>query len=129
MLISFSKIDVAKILIIYWHDKKYSAKTMYQKLQARSVLTFPACSSITDWIRAFDQGEDISMRASGSGRSPDDRIDDDIAEELEISPFHSVHSLASAIKHLRETVRCHLHSMYFVVKHLRLVPHALRSDQ
>jgi hypothetical protein len=102
---------------------------MYQKLQARPLLTCPADSSITNWIKALDREEDISMRASGSGRLPDDRINDPIAEELEISPFHSVRSLASAIKRPRETIWCHLHSMRFVVKHLRLVPHTLSLVQ
>jgi hypothetical protein len=73
--------------------------------------------------------EEISMRLSGSALLLDDRNHDPIAEELEISPFHSVHSLASAIKRLRETVWCHLHSIGFVVKHLRLVPHTLSLVQ
>jgi hypothetical protein len=30
---------------------------------------------ITDWIKAIERDEDISMRAFGSGRLPDDIID------------------------------------------------------
>jgi hypothetical protein len=121
--------DIAKILIVYWHDKEYSSQTMYQKLQARHLLICPAYSSITNWIRALDRWKDISMRASGSDRLPADRINDAIAEELEISPFDSLCSFASAIKRPRETVWCHLHSMGFVVKYLRLVPHTLPPVQ
>jgi hypothetical protein len=76
--------DFAKVLVVYWHDKAYSAQTMYQKLQARSLVTCPAYSSVTNWIKALDRGEDISVRASGSGRLPDDRIDEAIAQELDI---------------------------------------------
>jgi hypothetical protein len=84
--------DVAKVLIVYWHDKGYSAQTMYQKLQARPVPICPAYSSITNWVGAVDRGEDISMRASRSGRLPDSIIDLAITEELDICLFHSVRS-------------------------------------
>jgi hypothetical protein len=84
--------DVAKVLVVYWHDKEYSAQTMYQKLQARSVPICPAYSSATNWVRALDRGEDISMRASGSGCLPDSTIDLTITEELDIYLFHSVRS-------------------------------------
>jgi hypothetical protein len=121
--------DFAKVLVIYWHDKRYSAQTMHQKLQAHSLVTCSAYSSVTNWIRALDSGEDISVRASGSGHLPDDRINEAIAQELDISPFHLVRSLASAIKKPPPTVWCHLHSMGFVIKHLRLVPHSLSEVQ
>jgi hypothetical protein len=128
-LISSSKMDVAKVLVVYWHDKGYSAKTMHQKLQTRPVLTYPAYSSIANWIRALDRGEDISVRFSGSSRLVDDRIHEAIAQELDISPFHSVRSLASAIKRPPPTVWCHLHSMGFGIKHLRLVLFSLSEVQ
>jgi hypothetical protein len=102
---------------------------MCQKLQAWLRLTRPAYSSITNWIRALDRAEDISMRAWGRGRLPDDGINDAIAEKRKISPFYSVRSLASAIKSPQETVWCHLHSIGFVVKYFRLVAHTLSSVQ
>jgi hypothetical protein len=129
IFIIFRYLIIFKNFVVYWHDKGYSAKIMHQKLQARPVLTCPAYSSITNWIRAIDRREDIAMRQSGSSRLPDDRIDDAITEELEISPFHSVRSLASAIKRPRVRVWCHLHSMSFVIKYLRLVPHMLSPVQ
>jgi hypothetical protein len=121
--------DLAKVFFIYWHDKGYYAQIIYQKLQTRPLVTCATYFSITNWIRALDRGEDISVRAFGSVRLPDDRIDEAIAQELDISPFHSMRSLASAIKRPPPIVWCHLHSMGFGIKHLRLVPHSLSEVQ
>jgi hypothetical protein len=65
----------AKALVIYWHEKHYSATKMYTKLLTRAGEACPACSAITNWIRALTQGEDIHGHASGGGRLPDDRLD------------------------------------------------------
>jgi hypothetical protein len=73
--------------------------------------------------------EDISMRASRSGRLPTNTIDLAIAEELDIFPFHSIRSLASTIKRPPTTVWIHLYCMDFAIKHLRFVPHTLSSVQ
>jgi hypothetical protein len=77
---------------------------MYQKLLSRLLTLCHAYSTITNWDRALDRGEDISTRVSGGGHLPDDTINAAITEELEIAPFHSVHSLASIIKWSRKTV-------------------------
>jgi hypothetical protein len=102
---------------------------MYQKLQVRPVSICPTYSSITNWARALDRWEDISMRASGSGRLPDSTIDFAMTERLEISPFHLIRSLASTIKRSPTTVWTHLHCMSFVIKHHRFVPQKLSPVQ
>jgi hypothetical protein len=61
---AFSKMDIAKVLIVYWHDKRHSVQILHQKLQARPVPICPAYSSITNWVSARDQGQSILMRAS-----------------------------------------------------------------
>jgi histone-lysine N-methyltransferase SETMAR len=119
----------AKALVIYWHGKGYPATKMYVKLLARGDDACPAYSTITKWIRALIRGEDIRGHASGGGRLADDRVDALIAAALEESPFHSVRSLASAIKIPPTTVWRHLHSSGFVVRNLRIVPHTLSAAQ
>jgi hypothetical protein len=117
--------DVAKAVVVYWNDKGHSAQIKYQKLQEWHVPICPACFLITNWARDFDRWEHISMRASGSGCLPDSTIDLAIMEQLDISPFHSVRSLASTIKRSLTTVWTHLRCMGFVIKHLRFVPQKL----
>jgi histone-lysine N-methyltransferase SETMAR len=119
----------AKALVIYWHEKQYAATRMYGKLLARGRDTCPAYSTITSWIRSLRRGEDIYEHASGGGRLPDDRVDDLIADALEESPFHTVRSMASAIKIPPTTVWRHLHSRGYVVRHLHIVPHTLSMAQ
>jgi hypothetical protein len=87
-----------KDLVIYWHETHYFATKKYTKLLARAIETGPACSTITNWIRALTRGEDIHGHASGSGRLPDDSFDTLVINALEESPFHSVRMLASTIK-------------------------------
>jgi hypothetical protein len=64
----------------------------------------PADSTIADWLRKLEQGDDINQCASGDGRSPDDHINALITSDLEEYPFHSVRTARSAIKHPRTTV-------------------------
>jgi hypothetical protein len=84
---------------------------------------------ITDWLRMFDQCDDITRRASRSGRLPDDCIDALITFNLEQCPFHSVHTLCSAIKHPRTTIWRYLHSTGFVMGNFRLVPNELSPSR
>jgi hypothetical protein len=121
--------DVAKVLVVNWHDKGYSAQTMYQKLQAQHAPICPAYSAITNWVRVLDRREDISMRASRSGRLPDNTIYLAIIKKLDSSPFQSVRLLASAIERSPKTIWTHSHCMGFVIRHLRFVPHTLSSIQ
>ena len=119
----------AKALVIYWHEKQYPATKMYAKLLARGRDRCPAYSTITSWIRNLVRGENIYEHASGGGRLPDDRVDGMVANALEESPFHTVRSLASAIKIPPTTVWRHLHSRGYVVRHLHIVPHTLSAAQ
>jgi hypothetical protein len=88
----------AKALVIYWQEKYCSATKVDIKLLARAGEACPAYSTITNCIRALTRGEDIGGHASGGGHLLDDRVDTLVTNTLEESPFHSVRSLASAIK-------------------------------
>jgi hypothetical protein len=94
----------AKILMVYWHEKGYSAQAMHQQLLEWVSPLYPADSTFTNWIKAIERDGDISTRASGRGGVPDDIIDLAIAGVLKIAPFHSVRSSASIIKRPRTTV-------------------------
>jgi hypothetical protein len=82
-----------------------------------------------NWIRALERGEDILRRAPGSGRRPVEEIDVLIALALGEEPFHSVRSLATAIKPPPATVWWNLHAAGYVLRHLRLIPHTLSVSQ
>jgi hypothetical protein len=64
-----------------------------------------------------------------SGRIPDDSIDALMTSALDQCPFHSVHSVCSAIKHPLTTVWRHLHSAGFVLRNLPLVTHGFSPSQ
>jgi hypothetical protein len=49
----------AKALVIYWHEKHYSATKVYTKLLVRAGEACPTYFGITNWIRALTRGEDI----------------------------------------------------------------------
>jgi hypothetical protein len=112
-----------------WHEKWFDSVAIHQKLAARVGYACRAYSTVTDWIRKLRRGDDITQRASGSGRLPDDRIDVSITTALSHAPFHSVHSLSSAIKCPWSTVWRHLHCAGHVVRNLHFVPHTLSSAQ
>jgi hypothetical protein len=118
-------IEHAKTLVMYWHEKHYSAMKMYTKLLRHAGAACPPSSKITNWIRAITQGEGIQGHASGGGRLPDDRVDTLVISALEECPFHPVRSLASTIKISPTTVWRHLHARGYVVRNLRILPHML----
>jgi hypothetical protein len=105
----------AKVLVIYQHKKHHSAAKMYTKLLARAGDACPAYSTIANWIRSLTRGEDIHGHASGGRYLPDDRVETLVVNALEESPFHSVCSLAGAIKIPPTTVWQHLHARAYVV--------------
>jgi hypothetical protein len=109
--------------------KGHDVTRISQKLSTGVGHTLLAHSTITDWLRKLERGDDITRRASGSGGLPDDCIDTLITSPLDQCPFHSVRALCSAIKHPHTTVWRHLHSAGFVVRNLRLVPHKLSPFQ
>jgi transposase len=86
-------------------------------------------STITDWIRRLHRGEDITRRASSSGRLLDEQINILITGVLEEAPLHSVRSLSSAIKYPRSTVWRYLHAADYTVHHLHHVPRMLTAAQ
>jgi histone-lysine N-methyltransferase SETMAR len=118
-----------KHLVIYWYRKGYTADKMHQKLMARAQGIVPGYSTVTNWVRALGRGEDILVRASGSGRLADGELQIRIALALDEEPFHSVRSLAAALKSSPATVWRHLHMAGYVLRHLRLVPHTLSVSQ
>jgi hypothetical protein len=121
--------EAIKILIIYWPEKGHDTIRINQKLSMRLSHTLLAYSTITDWLRKRERGDDITRHAPGSGRLPDDHINTLITSALEQSPFHSLRTLRSSIKHPRIPVWRHLHSAGFVVRNLPLGPHELSFSQ
>jgi hypothetical protein len=71
-----------KVPVMYWREKGNGTLRIYQKLSARPGRAYPAYSTATDWIRRMHRGEDITRRASGSGRLLDEHINILIAAAL-----------------------------------------------
>jgi hypothetical protein len=115
--------------VIDWHEKGHGALKIYQKLSTRPGGSYPTYSTITDCIKRLQRSEDITRRASDSGRLLDEQIHILIAAALEEAPFHSVPSLASAIKYLRTTVWRYLHAVSCTERHLHLVARMLTPAQ
>jgi hypothetical protein len=121
------QMEDAKALVIYWHEKHYSATKMHTKLLGRAG---EAClATKMNWTRAFTRGEDIHGHASGGARLSDDRVGTLAIKALGESPFHSVRSLASTIKISPITVWRHLHARGDAVRNLHIVPHMLSLAQ
>jgi hypothetical protein len=59
----------------------------------------------------------------------DERLGGLIAEALEETPFHSVRSLANALKIPQTTIWRHLHSADYVVRNLLLIADTLSPAQ
>jgi hypothetical protein len=121
--------EAAKMPILSLHEKGHDCTRIYQKLPTRLGHTPPVESTITDWLRKLKPGDDITRRAPGSGRLPDDPVDVLITPALEQRLFHSVRTFCSVIKHPRTTMGRHLHFAGFVVHNLCLVPHELSPSQ
>jgi hypothetical protein len=119
----------AKVLVIYWHEKHYSATKKDTKLLERPGEACPSYSTITNWITALTRGEDIHGHASGGGRLPDDRVNTLVINALEESSFHSVRLLGSTIKILPTTAWRHLQASGYVGRDLHIVPHTLSLVQ
>lgn len=117
--------DEIKVLVKYWHSKGYEAKKMHEKCLKHFPNVTVGYSTITNWIRRLDSGENIIDRKIGSGRLSDGLVDIKIIEELEITPFHSVRTLNQALKIPTTTIFYHLRNMGYVIKHLKYVPHNL----
>jgi hypothetical protein len=96
--------DDPKVLVIYWHAKRYPAMKIDMKLMTRVGQVCPAYSVITSWIRTFFRDEDIDHRAFGGGCFPDRGVDSLIAKAFEKALFQSVRSLASTLKIAQTTV-------------------------
>lgn len=117
-----------KHLVIYWLDKGHNPTEIHRKCTAHFPDCTPSYSSVTNWVRALERGEDILTRKEWIRKSPDERIDELILQALEDQPFHSVRTLSATIKTHTATVWRHLKSIGLVVKHLRFVPHMLIED-
>jgi hypothetical protein len=88
-----------------------------------------AYSTITDWLRKVERGDDITRQASGSSQLPDDCIDALITSAPEQYLLHSVSILCSTFKDSCTTVLRHRHSAGLIVRNLRLVPHEFSPSQ
>jgi hypothetical protein len=109
--------------------KSHDATWISHKLSMRSCRILSAPSTITDWLKKVDRGDDITRCASGNGKLPDDRIDAPITSSLEQCQFHSLGTLCSVIKRPRTTIWRHLGSAGFVPGSLHLLPHELSPSQ
>jgi hypothetical protein len=115
--------EAAKVPVIYWPKKGDDATRICRKLSTglgHMLLTY---STITNWLRKPEQGDDITRPASGSHRLPNDHIDALITSILEQCPFHSVRACYCAIQRQHAIVWQYLHSARFVVRNLRPVSH------
>jgi hypothetical protein len=84
------QMEDAKVLVIYWHEQGHDAIRIYQKLSTHLAHRLPAYSTAKDWLRGLERGDDITRRASGTGRLPNDCVDALIISILEQCPFHSL---------------------------------------
>jgi hypothetical protein len=109
--------------------KKNTMPWRYTRGCPRTCQTCPGYSTIINWLRWLERGEDITQWASRSGPSVDNQIDSRTVIVLEETPFHSVRSIGSAIKCPRSTVWRHLHNTGSIVHNLHLVPHKLSLAQ
>jgi hypothetical protein len=112
-------------LIVYWHSKGHNASAIWDKFRAQFRDEAPAYSSVMNWLRRLGFGEAIREPGGHSGKPSDAVVNLQILTELTEFPFHSVRTLASALKSPRSTVWDHLQKGPFVVKHLRWAPHTL----
>jgi hypothetical protein len=117
--------ETANVLVLYWHHRANDIARIHQKLSTRLGRTLPVYSTIIDWLRTLGRSHDITRRASGSGRLPDDRLDARIMSALEQCPFHSVRTLCSSTRDPGTANLRHLNSTGFIGHNLRLVPHGL----
>lgn len=118
-----------KHLVVYWHSKNKNATDIHRKLCKYFPYEKISYSTITDWIRKINRGEDIFERKTGSGRISDLQIDQRILNALNEMPFHSIRTLSNQLKIPKTTVFNHMRSMGFIIKHLRFVPHTLNDSQ
>jgi histone-lysine N-methyltransferase SETMAR len=114
-----------RVLVTYWLDKGYNAKTMYAKLLNRMESNIPAYSTVTYWIRELKRGREILEPLFKGGMSHDIFLDPQILAQLELFPFHSIRSLAATLQRPRSTIYDHLVKLGFTTRNLRWVPHAL----
>jgi hypothetical protein len=115
--------------VLYWHSKADNATAIWDKHRAQFHAEAPAYSSVTNWLRRLGFGEDIREPGGHPGKPSDGVIDLQILIELTEFPFHSVRTLASALKIPRGTAWDHLQKGPFIVKHLRWVPHTLDAAE
>jgi hypothetical protein len=94
----------AKCLVVYWHYKGHNRTTIYEKLVTSFHDKAPTYLSVTNWLRRLAFGEDIREGGSHPGKPSDDLVDFQILTELTAFPFHSVRTLARALKIPRSTV-------------------------
>jgi hypothetical protein len=90
----------AKALVIYWHEKYYSATKMSTKLLARAGGASPAYSTITNWIRASPDAKTFMVthqevdawEPQTARQAPQQRLDIRRTSN-QIPPENQIHSL------------------------------------
>jgi histone-lysine N-methyltransferase SETMAR len=118
----------AKSLVVYWQSKSHNTRTIHEKLVARFDENALSYSSVTNWLRRLQLGEDIFEAGIHPDKPSDGFIDFEILTGLTAFPFHSVRTLARTLKLPRSTRWDHLNKGPFVVKHLRWIPHRLEDE-
>jgi hypothetical protein len=118
----------AKSLVVYWQSKGDNARTIHEKLVARFDENQPAYSSVTNWLRRLQLGEDIFEVGLHPGKPSDGFVDFEMLTELTAFHFHSMRTLAHTLKLPRSMIWDHLNKRPFVVKHFRWIPHRLEDE-
>jgi hypothetical protein len=85
-------------VVVSWHSKGYNAISRWDKLRAEFHDEARAYSSITNWLRRPGFGEDIREPGGHPGKPSHGVIDLQILIKLTEFPFHSVRTLANALK-------------------------------
>lgn len=116
-------------MIIYWRSKNLTKKEIQKKCQEHFHEEAPPYSTITRWVRLYENGIDIFTRSPGQGRTTNQHIYNLIKGQLESFPFHSLRSLSTALKIPKSTIHDYLRRMGYVIKCLRYVPHKLTDSQ
>jgi hypothetical protein len=88
----------AKCLVLSWDSKGHNATARWDKLCAQFHDEPPAYSSVTNWFRRLRFGEDIREPGMHPRKPCDGVINLQLLIRSTEFPFHSVRTLASALK-------------------------------
>jgi hypothetical protein len=107
-----------------------NARGIHSDLVATLGTKVPGYSTGTRWLREaqLDQFSETAVDFTEDVEA--DEIDEAILSALEVQPFGSVRNIARFTRLARSTVDWYLtHSLGFLVRHLRWIPHILTEEQ